>query len=509
MVDRPDAQRKLQSNAVALGGGIAVYSSLLIAFVAALLIDRAYFGQMLGVISVRWYVLFGCGAAVLALGLIDDLWGLRGRQKLLLQCLIVAALVGSGTVIQRLSLFGLTVPLGPLAFPITVLWLIVAVNALNLIDGADGMATTAGAIICIGLGVASFAMGSPLGGIVGISLAAAQIGFLAYNRPPATIYLGDAGSMMIGLFVGVLAIWGNLKESAVLSSAPVAILAIPLFDSSAAILRRWLTGRSIYVTDRAHLHHLLQEKYGRGKMLWVVAGLCGITATLSVMSITFGIHWLPAVGVAVAGAVLILTRSFGHTEARLVLGSTWQFIQSFVLPPHRCDEEIHQRRVPLQGSGPWDTIWEPLLNFAKAHGLVRLKISLSLPWLHEGYHAHWQSIRLPEKARQMNIRLPLFTHRTKDDTQIQIGTLEIVAAADHPEVYQRFADLGDQLAELTPQIDAVVRKLESERQQLHSPMGSPSSAIPNCETITSGDLPSNGSRNSSEEYADASLPSTT
>ena len=466
MVDHPDSERKLHRESVALGGGLAVFLALIAAFVATILIDRQFFGYSLGYVSISWYLLFFSAGAILLVGLIDDAWTLRGRQKLLLQCLIIVGLVGSGTVIHAVNLLGYELQLGIFAYPLTVLWLLVAVNALNLIDGADGVATTAGAIICFGFGVLSLQHGAALTAVVGFGLAGSLAGFLVFNRPPATIYLGDAGSMMIGLFVGVLAVWSSFKESTVLASAPIAILAIPLFDSSAAILRRWLTGRSIYTTDRAHLHHLLQEKYGNVKMLLVVALLCATSTTLSVLSIQLAQPWLAGLGVAIVLGLLVLTRSFGHAECRMLAGRAFHFAESLAMKPTKCESEKQHRRELLQGEANWDTIWEPLVAFAETHNLAKVTINMNLAWLHEGYHANWQSIRLPEKAFQLSVCVPLFTNRPSDNVQVQIGRLEIIAAANAPGVYRRIAELSDQLIDLSPEIDRIVASLESSKQAL-------------------------------------------
>ncbi len=469
IVDHPDSERKLHETPIALGGGVAVFLALTATFVGTILIDRAFFGGSLGIINSNWYLLFEAAGAMLVVGLIDDAWTLRGRQKLLLQCLIVASLVGSGTVIQTVSLPGLQFQLGAFAFPVTVLWLLLAVNALNLIDGADGMATTVGSIICLGFGFLSLYSGASFGAVVGFGLSGALAGFLVFNRPPASIYLGDAGSMMIGLFVGVLAVWSsNVKESTVLAAAPMAILAIPLFDSIAAILRRWLTGRSIYATDRGHLHHLLQEKYGNSKMLLFVALLCGTTTALSLLSIQLEQPWLAGLGVAIVFGLLVSTRSFGHSEFRMLLGHASHFAQSFATTPATCESGKQHRRDQLQGEANWDTIWEPLVEFAKIHDLAKVKIDLNLAWLHEGYHANWQSVRLPEKALQLSIRVPLFTHREADASQVQIGRLEIIAPANDPSVYQRIADFSEHLVDLGPEIDRVVANLESNKRRLSS-----------------------------------------
>ena len=405
---------------------------------------------------------------MLIIGLIDDKWTLRGRQKLLLQCLTIVVLVGSGTLVDRINVFGQTFQLGLLGFPLTVLWLLVAVNALNLIDGADGVATTAGCIICAGLGFLGIRQGITIEGVVAFALAGALAGFLVYNHPPASIFLGDSGSMTIGLFVGVLAVWSNVKESTVLASAPVAILAIPLFDSTAALLRRWLTGRSIYVADRAHVHHLLQAKYGSLRMLLIVAVLCATTTTLAVISTVYQRPWLSALGVAVVFALLIVTRSFGHAECRLVLTRASQFALSFASLPSKNTNSV-DRRVLLQGNGRWETVWEPLVEFANSHDLNKVKINLNLTWLHEGYHATWQNAHMPSKEFQLSLRIPLFTFRCTDQTQVCIGSLEIIAAANDPTVHDRISALSDKLVDLCPQIDAVVDELERAQREKAAP----------------------------------------
>ncbi len=476
MVDAPDRERKLHDRAIALGGGIGVFAAVVVAFIASLYLDRVDPVWELGTLGSRWYTLFSAVGAIMLVGLVDDAIALRGRQKLLFQCLIAAALVGSGTLITEIGFFGYEIELGVLAFPISVLWLLIAINALNLIDGADGMATTAGIVISCGMGFLGLQMGSPLAAIVGFSLAGGLAGFLVFNRPPATIFLGDSGSMMIGLFVGVLAVWTNLKHSTVLASAPVAILAIPLFDSTAAIMRRWLTGRSMYQTDRAHLHHLLQAKFGKVGMLFVVAALCSITTLLSLLSVSWNQHWLAGLGVFIVLALLVLTRSFGHAEFRLLLSRMRNFSHSFMMLPKQCDVEKHQRRSVLQGEGRWETIWEPMVEFARTHEISLLKIDLNLAWLHEGYNASWQSVRQPEKAFQLTVRLPLFAHRASDGCNVLIGRMDIIAPGNDPGVYDRIADLAAKLVDLGPQIELVVAEIEARHHHGVSPVAQHSPA---------------------------------
>jgi UDP-GlcNAc:undecaprenyl-phosphate GlcNAc-1-phosphate transferase len=181
----------------------------------------------------------------------------------------------------------------------------------------------------------------------------------------------------------------------------------------------------------------------------------------------------------------VLTRSFGHAEARLLMGRAFHFAQTFATPPATSETQEHQRRVPLQGVGKWDTVWEPLVDFAQSHELVKVNIDLNLAWLQEGYHASWQSVRLPEKALQLNVSVPLFTHRASDRTHTQIGRLEIVASGTNPDVYERIGELSDLLTDLGIEVDRIVSKLESSKQTPSEPYQVNESAVPDVDQPTS------------------------
>ena len=459
MVDKPDEDRKLHRQPIALGGGIAVLASVLVAFALTNLYDRNYGDFILGHVANQWYGLTLAAVAIMLVGLVDDVWLLRGRQKLLLQILIISALVGSGTVVEKIGLVGFEVHLGSLAFPVTVLWLLVCVNALNLIDGADGMATTVGCFVSLGIAILGWTQGYLMGSVFAFCLAGSLVGFLVFNKPPASIFLGDAGSMTIGLFVGVLSIWGSVKGSTLLALAPIGILAIPLFDSAAAIARRWLTGRSIYATDRAHLHHLLQKKYGQKRMLFIVAGLCSVTTSLAVASVHFEMPWLALMGIVLAGTFLVITRSFGHAECQLLMMKASHMTRSFFVTPHQSLIEKNHRCLPLQGDGDWGVVWEPLVDFAQVHNLAKISIDLNLSWLHEGYHASWSAVRLPERINQVQMRWPIVI-KSRRSISLNIGSLNIIAEADSPGIHERISDLTIRLADLEPQIQMVIDELE-------------------------------------------------
>src|SRR5262249_40778972 len=136
-----------------------------------------------------------------------------------------------------------------------------AINSLNLIDGMDGLLGSLAVIISLAMAVMAAVGGHWATAAVAGALSRALLAFLCFHFPPASVFLRDCGSLLVGLCVCVLAINSSLKGPATVTlAAPVAMLTIPIWDTLAAILRRKLTGRSIYTTDRGHIHHCLQRR---------------------------------------------------------------------------------------------------------------------------------------------------------------------------------------------------------------------------------------------------------
>jgi len=456
IIDKPDAVRKLQTDAVSLGGGLAVFGSVCLTFAFVLLGDRYLGSGLLGSLDRRWHVLFYAAAALMLVGFADDAFTLRGRQKLMLQILIAIAMVGGGTVVQSIQFVGFQLDLGIFAYPLTVVWLLAAINALNLIDGADGMASTAGLVISGGLAILCIHTGAFLGAAVAAALCGSLLGFLVFNRPPATIYLGDAGSMVIGLFVGVISIWGSVKGSTLLSFAPLLMLSLPLFDSIVAILRRVLTGRSIYATDRGHLHHRLLDRFSHPVMLGVVAGLTGITSFASILSVRFSQQWIAVLGVGLVFAILVLARLFGNAELKMLVRRTAIFGESLMILSHRSPLQVHQKTVQLQGNRHWDSIWQSLVEFAIDRELAKIKLDVSIAWMQEGYHGSWERSRLPEKSQQLIIKLPIFLGERL------VGKFELIGDASKASTEGVLDQLNDRFLELRSQIRRLIDTVESE-----------------------------------------------
>ncbi len=322
LVDRPDGVRKIHLRPVPTGGGIAV----LLASAAAIGIALVFHNPFRDELSEHARVLAGLlvGVVVISgIGLLDDVWRLRGRHKLFGQVAAVAVVIACGVVVRRIELFGWRLDLRLAAVPLTGFWLLGAINALNLLDGSDGLLSCAGAILALALAAIALLGAHWSAALIAVALSGSLVGFLHYNRPPATIFLGDAGSMSVGLILGVLAIRSAFAEPGTLPlAAPLAVLAIPILDTAAAVARRWLTGQSVYASDRDHLHHRLLRRglSPLGVMAWVSL-LAMATSGTAILATALHNDLFAVLVPAFVVAGLVASRVFGHHELLLLLGA--------------------------------------------------------------------------------------------------------------------------------------------------------------------------------------------
>jgi UDP-GlcNAc:undecaprenyl-phosphate GlcNAc-1-phosphate transferase len=307
--------------------------------------------------------------------------------------------------------------------------------------------------------------GHPIDAMIAAALACALLGFLRFNFPPATIFLGDTGSMLIGLVLGVLAIRSSLKgPTTVALAAPAAIMAIPIFDSLAAIIRRVLTGRSIYTTDRGHLHHtMLRRGMSVRSMLLAVAALCAITAIGALTSVYVNNELVALITVAGVIGMLIAFRIFGFAEFVLLSNRMLRFGGSLL--PRLSSEMglVRQETVRLQGSRNWDELWDSLTEFAEKHQLSAVRLELTMSWLHEGFHAFWER-PIPQEARDIwETKLPLAAHgRT-------LGRLEIAGPLTNDSIYELLSLLAELLESLEPCIHRLTAELPVDNLESNIP----------------------------------------
>jgi UDP-GlcNAc:undecaprenyl-phosphate GlcNAc-1-phosphate transferase len=280
IVDRPDGRLKKHKRPMPYLGGVAIYLSFLLALAFSFRFDQELLGLLLA------------GTIVLFLGLIDDLGFLKTWIKFVGQLIAVLVLVKSGIFI-KLGFLPLYVRI-----PLTFLWLVAMINAFNIIDVMDGLSAGVAFFAAIAFFVVALFNGRMMIAIVAITLAGSLLGFLRYNFTPARIYMGDTGSMFLGLMLGAMATIGSYTEKDVLGFlAPVIILGIPIFDTCQVIVARWRKGMPFYQGSPDHYALLLRS------------------AGLSVKGVT----WLSYAAAAILGGLGILMMNLASLSQVLIV----------------------------------------------------------------------------------------------------------------------------------------------------------------------------------------------
>ena len=298
-VDKPNA-RKVHTGVMPRMGGLAIY----ISFFAVLFLSQGFTRQLIG--------LFLGGTVLVAVGIIDDKKDIPAKVKLCGQILAACIVVAFGVRVDFMTdiFFGGMFQLSIFSAPFTVLWIVAIINAVNLIDGLDGLAAGISTIAATTMAIVGYASGQYLMASMAMILIGATLGFLKYNFHPAKIFMGDTGSMFLGYNLAVFAVMGFAKSFTLLSLVPpLLVLAIPILDTLFAIIRRKMNNKPIFKPDKNHLHHCLLN-YGfshRDTVLVIYAvsavlAMCGLIMTY--LNSTQGILLLSVISVVIIyGAV--------------------------------------------------------------------------------------------------------------------------------------------------------------------------------------------------------------
>lgn len=272
-VDRPNA-RKVHHRIMPRMGGLAIYLGFMAAAIASMELTRDVVGILLG------------GTVIAIVGILDDMFQLAAKVKLVGQ--IIAALV---PVCFGIRIEWLNNPLGGyfylnyLSIPFTVFWIVSFTNVVNLIDGLDGLAAGVSAIASVTIIMVALQQGLYPVAVLTAALAGGIIGFIRYNFNPATIFMGDTGSLFLGYMLAAISIFGAVKSAATIALlVPAIALGLPIMDTAFAIVRRYKNGRPIFSPDKGHIHHrLLAMGFSQRQavifMYLISAGLC-LTAVL-------------------------------------------------------------------------------------------------------------------------------------------------------------------------------------------------------------------------------------
>lgn len=443
LVDKPDGVRKLHARPTPVIGGPIILGGVFVSI---------FVGWFLGGDSGRvlpeqyWQhlgILLAC-TLICILGVIDDFGRLRGRFKLLGQIMIVSVVIATGTKVDSITFYdGMKIEFGAFGFIFTAFWLLGAINSLNLLDGMDGLLSTVGLMTSIAFAGVAYLNGNWAAACVAAGLGGALLGFLRFNFPPARIFLGDSGSMMIGMIIGILGIQSSLKEIATVSlAAPLALLILPIFDTLAAIVRRKLTGRSIYDVDRGHLHHRMSSSgFSNLSVLGMIASLCLVTMCGALLASYLKNGIWALLSAAMVVAILVATKMFGSVELNLIRK---RLINTASMVFHgKTQGQVREMSIQLQGSTNWQDLWNRLTAWAYENQLVSMSLDVNAPAWHEGYHGHWHLHDDQVQDREVwQFTLPLHIKSTV------VGRMELEGSIKKPFV------------EVMAQINAMIQDVE-------------------------------------------------
>ncbi len=298
LVDLPN-ERKIHKKPVSRLGGVAIWSSTMLTFLLLVFLSYYPYGSLLS------GILLG-GSLMFLLGLIDDVYNLNAKFKLFIQIAIVTIVYLLGVKIDTIyNPFGGVFELGLLSYPITLLWIVGICNAVNFIDGVDGLAGSVITVNSITLAIVAVSMtpSNSISALIAFILAGSMLAFLAYNFNPAKIFMGDSGALFAGFLLASLSITGVMKTATLAILLPFVILVVPIMDITFSSLRRIMKGKSPFVADAEHIHHkLLKAGFSQKNtvaILTSVAIVGGAIASYTVGSIK---HYL----VYICALVLIM-----------------------------------------------------------------------------------------------------------------------------------------------------------------------------------------------------------
>ena len=290
-IDHPN-ERKLHASATPRMGGLAIIFGF--GFPLMLIAANAHAAELVSKNLTYLFAVLASGSLIVGLGVYDDLLGSDAPKKFLVQTAAAVILVSFGFHFSFVSIAGYTIQLGIVGSVVSVIWIVGVINAVNFIDGIDSLATLVAITVAVAFGVIALLRTDVFSIVIMTALAGSLIGFYRWNRPPAKIFMGDSGSLFIGLLLAACSIARPIKSpTALIVGGPMLALALPVLDTLIVMKQRFGTKASLggrvmqmFNADRRHFHHILVEKYGSINKailsIWLITLLFAISAVLTV-----------------------------------------------------------------------------------------------------------------------------------------------------------------------------------------------------------------------------------
>ena len=371
LVDQPDHIRKLHTRPIPRVGGISIFIACSVSLILLLLSPYQFGSVVRGHLDVVRN-LFSAATIVFFTGLVDDMLGLKAWQKFAGQFAASAVAVWAGVQISGIA--GHHFP-SWCVIPVTVFWLVGCTNAFNLIDGVDGLAAGVGLLATTTTLVAALLEHNIGLAIATVPLAGALLGILRFNYNPASIFLGDSGSLFIGFLLGCYGVLWSQKSATILGmTAPLIALSIPLLDTCVAIIRRFLRRQPIFGADHGHIHHkLLARGLTPRRVVILVYITCGLCAALSLLQSFAHERFGGAIIILFCAGAWIGVQHLGYAEfgmaRRLVLAGNFRRHLNAELQLNTFRDDLTAAVTP-------DQCWEVLQHTYNEFGFNEIRFKL-------------------------------------------------------------------------------------------------------------------------------------
>jgi UDP-GlcNAc:undecaprenyl-phosphate GlcNAc-1-phosphate transferase len=385
VVDRP-SNRKIHKSPTPLLGGLSIFAGMWLPLVLLSLWDNQITRELAKGGWAELGVVFGAGLVMVLTGAVDDKWGLNARWKFAVQIPLAALLVWGGVHFEviKAPFFG-TLELGYWGPVLSVVWIVGVTNALNLIDGIDGLAAGVAFFVSGTNAIVALLNGNTLLALVMWSMAGACLGFLRYNFSPARIFLGDTGSLFLGVTLAVTSIEANAKGSVATSMAiPVLVLGYPVLDTLLSMVRRALRGKSMFTGDTGHIHHrLLARGLDQRHTALILYGVCGLFCFVGLASVLGSDVWV-GLGLAAIATVFgagLWALGYLRYFSREAAGERPLYRIAFLF------SEITKERFKLAERR--EEIFELLREACDEFGMMGLEVSCPAGPGGGAFHARW------------------------------------------------------------------------------------------------------------------------
>jgi UDP-GlcNAc:undecaprenyl-phosphate GlcNAc-1-phosphate transferase len=409
--DSPTA-RKVHTGQIPRIGGVAIFLSSTLLVMTVLFLDNTI-GDRFRNIQTQVIALLGAATFIFLVGFVDDVRGVRVRYKLMAQIVAAGAMYLAGARIESLNFASLfTLQFGLVSFPLTILWIIGITNAVNLIDGLDGLAAGICAIACTVIAVFALVRGEPVLVVMMLALMGSLSGFLFFNFNPAHIFMGDCGSMFLGFILGATSIMCAMKSGTMVALAlPAVVLGLPIFDTAFSILRRYLNRWAITSPDRGHLHHrLLDMGLQHRHVVIILYAITALAAGLGMfMMVTRGGSTI-VIFFCVVLLLLLVFRAVGAIRLRETIAMIKynKAISKEAAEDTRLFQEIHLAFRQIVSFRQW---WQMVSDVAEKEALSELCLTVT----GKNGHKHeftWRSNNYEKNQDELvTVKLPISRRR--------------------------------------------------------------------------------------------------